>query len=101
VPATRKPVIGRLGARRGAGRMVTVRVGLARTQRLSLVIRDQRSRVIGRRTLPIRRADLFNVHVRVRPHGTVTARTRWRVVATAAGPPGQRTRKTARFSARG
>jgi hypothetical protein len=101
VPATRKPVIGRLGARRGAARTVTVRVGLARTQRLSLVIRDQRNRVIGRRTLPIRRADLFDVHVRVRPRGAVTARTRWRVVATAAGPPGQRARKTVRFSARG
>jgi hypothetical protein len=101
VPATRRPVIGRLGARRGAARVVTVSVGVARTQRLSLVIRDQRNRVIGRRTLPIRRADLFNLHVRVRPRGAVTAQTRWRVVATAAGPPGQKTRKTARFSARG
>jgi hypothetical protein len=101
VPATRRPLIGRLSARRGATRTVTVQVGLARAQRVSLVIRDQRGRAIGRRTVRIRRADLFDYHVPVRPRGGVTARTRWRVVATATGPGGQVTRKAASFRPRG
>jgi hypothetical protein len=100
VPATRRPVIGRLAARRGAVRTVTVQVGLARAQRVSLVIRDQRGRSIGRRTVRLRRADLFDYHVPVRPRGGVTARTRWRVVATATGPGGQVTRKSVSFRPR-
>jgi hypothetical protein len=83
VPATRKPVIGRLSGRRSATRSVTVRIGLARTGSLTLSVRDQRGRTIGRRTVRIRRDDLFDFHVSVRPRAGVTARTRWRVVATA------------------
>ncbi|MEY2516512.1 MAG: hypothetical protein QOJ89_3870 [bacterium] len=100
VPATRKPVIGRLSAQRRAGRVVAVRVGLARTRSLTLVIRDQRNRTIGRRTVRIRRDALVQLRVTVRPRGAVTARTRWRIVATATGLPGQITRKAARFRAR-
>jgi hypothetical protein len=99
VPATRKPVIGRLSGRRSAARTVRVRIGLARTQRLQLSIRDQRNRTIGRRTVTIRRDDLVNLHVTVRPRGAVTARTRWRVVATATGQPKLVTRKSASFRA--
>jgi hypothetical protein len=100
VPATRRPVIGRLSGRRSAAHVVTVRIGLARTQQVQLVIRDQRNRTIGRRTVKIRRDDLVNLRVVVRPRGAVTARTRWRVIATATGQPKQVVRKTARFPAR-
>jgi hypothetical protein len=79
---------------------VTVQVGLARARRVSLVVRDQHGRAIGRRTVRLRRADLFDYHVPVRPRGGVTPRTRWRVVATATGPGGQVTRKSVSFRPR-
>jgi hypothetical protein len=100
VPAKRRPVIGRLSARRSAARAVTVRIGLANTRSLTLVIRDQRGRAIGRRTLRIRRADLFDFHVPVRPRVRATARTRWRLAVAATGQPGQVTRRTVPFRAR-
>ncbi|MEA2155864.1 MAG: hypothetical protein QOE11_2004 [Solirubrobacteraceae bacterium] len=100
VPATRRPVIGRLSARRSGQRVVTVRIGLARTSRLTLVIRDPRNRVIGRRTAKIKRDDLLNLHVTVRPRGTQTVRTRWRVTATATARPGLTRARTASFRAR-
>jgi hypothetical protein len=83
VPAKRKPVIGRLAAHRSGANRVTVRIGLARTASLTLSIRDQRGRTIGRRTVRIRRDATFDFRVTVRRRAGVTARTRWRVVATA------------------
>ncbi|MEY2441659.1 MAG: hypothetical protein QOJ46_1085, partial [bacterium] len=80
VPAKRKPVIGRLAAHRSGANRVTVRIGLARTASLTLSIRDQRGRTIGRRTVRIRRDATFDFRVTVRRRAGVTARTRWRVV---------------------
>jgi hypothetical protein len=99
VPAKRRPVIGRLSAHRAGARRVTVRIGLARTGSLTLSIRDQRGHTIGRRTVRIRRDDLFVFHVGVRPRAGITARTRWRVVATAR-LSALVTTKSARFRAR-
>jgi hypothetical protein len=97
VPAQRKPLIGRLSGRRISRRLVTVTIGLARTKKVTVTIRDQRGRTIGRRTLNIRRDNLYRFRVKVRARRAVTKRTRWRVGATATGLPGQTTRKTARF----
>jgi hypothetical protein len=100
VPATRKPVIGRLSVRRSASHVVTVVIGLARTSSLMLAIRDQGNHVIGRRSLKIRSDALRDIHVVVHPRIGVTSRSRWRLVATATGRPGLLTSKAKRFAAR-
>jgi hypothetical protein len=100
VPAKRKPVVGKLAAHRSGGHRVTVGIGLARTGSLTLAIRDQRGHTIGRRTVRIRRDASFYFRVTVRPRASVTARTRWRVVATAR-QGALVTTKSTRFRARG
>jgi hypothetical protein len=79
-------------------RYVTVFIGLARTNTLTLVVRDQGGHVIGRRSPAVRGDGRFDYHLRVRPRIGVTSRTRWRLVATATGPLGQVTRKSVTFS---
>lgn len=98
VPAKLKPRLGRLSGKRSTSRLVDVTVGVARASRLKLTIRDQKGRVIGTRTVKVKRDDLLKLRVKARPRGTVTSNTLWRVSATASGTTGS-TAKSARFRA--
>ncbi|MEP6953839.1 MAG: hypothetical protein ABI950_07255, partial [Solirubrobacteraceae bacterium] len=99
VPAKLRPRVGRLTAKRSKRRAVAVTVGVARTTRLKLTVRDQTGHLVGTRTVKVKRDDLLKLHVSVKPQTRVTSTTKWRVGATATGSTG-RAAKAARFRAR-
>jgi hypothetical protein len=99
VPAKPKPRIGRLSAHRTSKSLVGVTLGLARAKKATVTIRDQTGRVIGRRTLTIKRDDLYKFRVNVTPRRPVTSASRWRVSASVTGTSGLKTTKAARFRA--
>jgi hypothetical protein len=100
VPATRKPSITKLSAHRSTGAVVSARIELKRARSVKLWISDQRGHTIGRRTVKIGRDGRFTYRITVRIRARTTARTHWRIAATATGRPGLSTHKEARFRAR-